>query len=462
MPTPVSVADSPSMAERSDKMLSTYDHQGEASQQLTPPTTARPWPYTPSMTSVSSASMTVPTSAADAEMIDIQALEASHSPEQQVVESSQHFHWGTYGVSSHDPAEEMNPPLPSQALYSAVSPSLLIRSPNYGMPHHPHVPMPSALSQVPMPLHPADARPLLAHTYEHCQDFDKIEVRFGPTYPRKSRSRANRNGRQAKRSRPVPQNGDLGYHDPNVDPMLQSIAPGHPAHVGPRHLTLDDKAPEDSKFLVDLRCQLSDDKGKGMWESIQQAYKERFGRKTKENLQMQLIRTIQSYAIWSQPEDQALREANEEYERRRYQEIRKIMKEKGGRQLWDWNEGNIAKRLVEMDIDEIDEKDPVKRTRRKRKSTVRRKSGGEPWVGCVNIQYNSQPRELSTHEDQMLLEAFCKTEPDSPHPEALTSSTGGNRDPSDKQSARVAKQACDQMLSRQGENLYPGSSPYMA
>ncbi|KAI0474714.1 hypothetical protein F4859DRAFT_504548 [Xylaria cf. heliscus] len=473
LPTPVSVAGSPSIPERSDKIMSTYDQQGVVSQQLTPPTTSRPWPYTPSMTSASSASMTVPTSSAEAEMLDIHSLESSHSPEQQatVVDSTPHFHWSTYGVSSHDPTEDLSTPLPSQSLYSSVPPSLLIRSPAYGLPPNTHVPLAPALSQVSMPPHPADPRPLMAHDYHQYDNLSHISLEYGQAYPaRRSKARANRTNRQSKRGRDIAQNsaksGSIGYSDGHANPMATDASPDTAANASPIFLTLDDKAPEDSRYLVELRCQLGDDKGKGMWEHIQQEYTERFGRKTKENLQMQLIRAVQSYANWPAEEDKALKEANEEYERRRYQEIRKIMKEKGGRRAWDWNEGSIAKRLVQMGVDEIDDRDPVKKTRRKRKSTVRQKSGGEPWVGCVNIQYNSEPRELTAEENELLLEVFCKPEPESPQPGAVEHpvipNTNSDRDSNENPSARVAKQACDQMLARQGEHIYNGHNQYMS
>ncbi|KAI1751881.1 hypothetical protein F4782DRAFT_540681 [Xylaria castorea] len=466
LPTPVSVAGSPSISERSDKMLSTYNQQGGVSQQLTPPTTSRPWPY-------ASSSMTVPTSTAEVEMLDIHSLESSHSPEQQttVLGSTPHYHWSTYGVSSHDPTEDLSPPLHSQALYSSVPPSLLVRSPGYELPPNTHIPLAPAPPQVSMPSYPADTRSLMVHDYPPFDNLSNISLEYGQAYPaRKSKARANRTSRQSKRGRDMAQsstkNGGIEYNDAHTNPMATNTSPNPVGHALLKHLTLDDKAPEDSRYLVNMRCQLSDDKGKGMWEHIQQAYKERFGRKTKENLQMQLIRSVQSYAIWPEEEDKALRDANEEYERRRYQEIRKIMKEKGGRRVWDWNEGNIAKRLVQMGVDEIDDRDPIKKTRRKRKSTVRQKSGGEPWVGCVNIQYNSEQRELTAEENEILLEAFCKPDPGSPRQEVtehpITSNANSDRNSSENQSARVAKHACDQMLAGQGEHLYNGHNQYMS
>ncbi|RWA15005.1 hypothetical protein EKO27_g1 [Xylaria grammica] len=448
LPTPVSVAGSPSMPERSSKMLSAYNQHGGGSQQLTPPTTSRPWPT--------------------AEMLDVQSLESSHSPEQHtaVVDPTPHFHWGAYGVSCPETTEELSQSLPSQSIYASVQPSLLMRSPPYGLPPNTHVPLAPALSQVSMPPHPTDTRPMMANDMHHqYSNLSNISLEFGQAYPaRKSlKARANRSNRISKRGRNVdqnsPRNGGIGYNG-------EHTASDTPAYPPPQPLTLDAKAPEDSRFLVEMRCQMSDDKGKGMWEHIQRAYGERYGHKTKENLQMQLIRTVQSYAIWPESEDKALKDAVEEYERRRYPEIRKIMKEKGGRHVWDWNDGSIAKRLVQLGVDEIDHQDPIKRTRRKRKSTVRQKSGGEPWVGCVNIQYNSEPRQLSADEDELLLDAFCKQEPESSQGDITEhlapSDIDGDRDSGESQSARVAKQACDQMLSGQGEHMYNGQNRYIS
>ncbi|KAI1425133.1 hypothetical protein F5Y12DRAFT_394955 [Xylaria sp. FL1777] len=472
LPTPVSVAGSPSMPEKPNKMLAAYDQHGGGSQQLTPPTTSRPWGYASSLRSTSSAPMTVPSSTA--EMLDMETLESSHSPEQHaaVVDPTPHFHWGSYGVSSHDPTEELSAPLPSQSLYSSVPPSLLMRAPPYGLPSNTHVPLAPALSQVSMPPHPADTRSLMANDLQHqFSNLSNISLEYGGTiHARKSKARASRSGRSSKRSRNIDPNATkdngIGYNGEHADIVTANTSADTPELPPPEHLTLDSKAPEDSRFLVELRCQMSDDKGKGMWEQIQQAYKEHFGHKTKENLQMQLIRTVQSYAVWPESEDKALKEAAEEYERRRYPEIRKIMREKGGRRVWDWNDGSIAKRLVQMGVDEIDQRDPVKRTRRKRKSTVRQKSGGEPWVGCVNIQYNAEPRQLTMEENELLLEAFCKAAPESSQREDITehptTCNNGDKGTGESQSARVAKQACDQMLSGRGEHLYGGQNGYMS
>ncbi|KAI1827118.1 hypothetical protein F4861DRAFT_432915 [Xylaria intraflava] len=472
LPTPVSIVGSPPMPERSEKMMSTYDQHGGGAQQLTPPTTSRPWPYTPSMTSASPAPMPVPTSAAG--MLDAHTMEASHSPEQHhaVADSTPHFHWSTYGVSNDDAAEELPAPLPPHSMHPGVQSSLMIESPPYGLSAGPHVQLAPGLSHASIHPHPSDIRPLMGNSlHDQYDNLSNISLEYVQTYPsrRSAKARASRSSRLPKRGRAAHQTSTKnsmnygGVHAVGMGPNKQPDAQNPTSDGAPKYLTLDAKAPEDSRYLVEVRCKMGDDKGKGMWEHIQQAYKERYGHKTKENLQMQLIRSVQSYAIWPKEEDEALKAAVKEYERRRYPEIRKIMKEKGGRRVWDWNDGSIAKRLVQMGVDEIDHQDPVKRTRRKRKSTVIPKSGGEPWVGCSNIPFN-EPRELTREENDLLLEAYCKTEPQpseqshtdgaAEYPPASSAACNGGLN--ENQSARVAKQACDQYFASQSDQLYCG------
>ncbi|KAI1436802.1 hypothetical protein GGR50DRAFT_171037 [Xylaria sp. CBS 124048] len=471
LPTPVSVVGSPPMLERSEKIMPSYDQHGGSAQQLTPPTTSRPWPYTPSMTSAAPASMTVPSSAAG--MLDTHSIHASsHSPEHHtaMADPTPHFHWSTYGVSGDDGAEELST---SQSMHHSVQSSLMIESPPYGLSPSPHGPLAPSL-QGAMNAHPTEMRPLMGnHIHDQFDNLSNISLEYVQTYPsrRTAKARASRSSRSAKRARTSHHgstkstaNAYASAHAVDVATGAQADTRGSPQQSAPKYLALDAKAPEDSRYLVEVRCRMSDDKGKGMWEHIQQAYKERYGHKTKENLQMQLIRSVQSYAIWPEEEDEALRAAVKEYERRRYPEIRKIMKEKGGRRVWDWNDGSIAKRLVQMGIDEIDHQDPIKRSRRKRKSTVIPKSGGEPWVGCVNIPFN-EPRELTREENELLLEAYCKTEAESSEQsrsddtaEYQSAPTSGSL--SEKQSARVAKQACDQYLAGQTESLYSGQGAH--
>jgi hypothetical protein len=139
------------------------------------------------------------------------------------------------------------------------------------------------------------------------------------------------------------------------------------------------------------------------------------------------------------------------------------MKEKGGRRVWDWNDGCIAKRLVEWGVDELDKEDLAKKPRKRGRSTAQAKSGGEAWKGTVNIQYYNEPRQLTEEENELLLEVFCRRDPQSPDPghmENITehpppSRASADRNSGENQSARVAKQACEQML-RQGEQLYNG------
>jgi hypothetical protein len=137
-------------------------------------------------------------------------------------------------------------------------------------------------------------------------NLSNISLEYGQAYPSRkaSKARANRAGRLSKRGRNLNQSSGESNSNVQTEAMAAGTAPDSqdPSTSAPRYLTLNSNAPEDSRYLVEMRCRLSDDKGKGMWEHIQQAYKERWGGKTKENLQMQLIRSVQQYAIWPEEE----------------------------------------------------------------------------------------------------------------------------------------------------------------
>jgi hypothetical protein len=146
------------------------------------------------------------------------------------------------------------------------------------------------------------------------------------------------------------------------------------------------------------------------------------------------------------------------------------MRELGGRNIWDWNEGCIAKMLVMVDIDEIDNSCP-KKVRRKRKHAARETAGGEAWTAVANNPFNTKPRALTHEEDEILLQAFCKSDPDSPPPEQLAGvaansppapNPGVDRSSRQSQSARVAKQACEQMMVKQSEQTYNGHAQYVS
>jgi hypothetical protein len=71
--------------------------------------------------------------------------------------------------------------------------------------------------------------------------------------------------------------------------------------TSPEPLRLKDNAPEEDRFLLELRQQHHSSKGKGMWDEICKAYEARFGKRyEKAALQMKLTRAKSKWVIWSE------------------------------------------------------------------------------------------------------------------------------------------------------------------
>ncbi|KAI1338281.1 hypothetical protein F5Y15DRAFT_124413 [Xylariaceae sp. FL0016] len=467
LPTPTSVAGSPSLSERSaSKMMhSSYSQQGGNSQQPTPPGTSRPWSYPVHVTTAASTAPMALHSTAD--IMEMHGLETSthSSPEGQepMGNPTPQFHWGQYSVST-DAHDELSPPMAHHPLFPSqlpsVAPSALINSTS-NMPLAPapsHVPM---LQSSPDPhdmthaMHAMDGLPTSYTSF--AQQHPTVLFDIAPAYSsrRSSKAKAARANRNSKKQRASSRaDGQQGSSSSNG---LQ----GKSNRSNAKTLTLKQDAPECDKYLLELRCQMDEDRGKGMWDHIATLYKERFGLKERAGLQMQLTRAVMKHGEWPAEEDEALRQAAEEWERRRLTEIKKLMKDFGGYQAWEWREGHIAKRLVSLGIDEFDEDEPNKRPRRQRKNAVRKHSSASQWP--MHHLYDQPPelRPVTAEQEAFLLDEFCKPGPLSPEPDMMQGVTedgclsrmSADRDPGEDQSARVAKQACDAMLAK--SSIYP-------
>ncbi|KAK6949434.1 hypothetical protein Daesc_009513 [Daldinia eschscholtzii] len=468
LPTPVSVAGSPSMNERTAKIMHPYNQHRANSQQPTPPSTSRPWP---------NYQINAP-----ADILEMQGLESSHSSSDhgQMVSEPQ-FQWGQYTVSSNEAPEEMPTHITHPSLFS-VAPTDLVR-PAISM-HPSSMPLP-APSQVPVLQNSPDPRDLapsvgpmesMHHHYPNIVHQPQVIMDF-TSYRRKSKSRTGRLGRPPKR--PRAQNRGLSKRDGEdlMDPQLSSSngdntsttkAPG-------RSITLRPDAPEKDRFILELRCQMDNDKGKGIWEEITKKYEERFGKRRQESLQMNLTRAVLKYAEWPAEEDEALRRAVEELDRRRYADLAKLMKEKyGGCQAWEWKEGHILKRLIDLGIEEFDPEDVTKKPRRKSKKAMAKRSNTKSWgvPGTTSLPYEDDTRTISTissEQENYILEHYCKPDPESSdpdamngvleHPNPLPPKGTANEDPGESRSERVAKQACEQILSRRDDHHVYGAVP---
>ncbi|KAI0473685.1 hypothetical protein GGR56DRAFT_545349 [Xylariaceae sp. FL0804] len=474
LPTPASVpASPPERSSTSDKILHSYDQHRGPSQQPTPPGTSQPWSYSSGMTTGSM------------EMLEMDGMESScHSPpeEHQTMSSQGHpSYWGQYTVSSTEGPEEMSPHMAHQPLYPVpipgVAPSVLINGGSHmtlgPAPSH-HV---SLLPHGPDPRH--HAHPLahmggvpghfggMGHPHPVVMDF--ATPIYSSRKPKPRMSRQNRSRKRAgTQSRALPKAGSPERESPpNIDGQPTTQAQPQPPI---KHLTLRPEASEADRFLLELRCQMNDDKrkGTGMWNEIAARYEVRYGKKERASLQMQLARTVLKHAVWPTEEDEALKYAMEELEKRRYSDTLKLMKEYGGCRVWDWKEGHIAKRLVELGFDEFDADEANKKLRRQRKAAMRKSSdGGEQQQRAPGM---GGPPTVTSDQENYIMEQYCKPERESPEPGGAMEGLPELpplRGPSDQQqqesaqdqSSRVAKQACDSILAKTPGHMYGSVAP---
>ncbi|KAI1492610.1 hypothetical protein F5X96DRAFT_691215 [Biscogniauxia mediterranea] len=475
LPTPVSVAGSPSLSERSSKMMHSYSPHAGASQQPTPPGTSRSWGYQVNVPCTSSAtSMELQHSAGD--MLNMHSLESSHSPDdhETMGNSAPPFHWGPYGVSSTEAPDEISPQIAHQSMFHGhlpnINPSELMRS-SLAATSSSNMPLAPAPSQVPILPHSQDPRAYipsvtpgdhLQHHYgglSHHQPSIVVDFAHNPYSSRKASrsSRSGRSYRSTKRARGQtrgPQDGSMG----------SASTEGKSSRLSTQRITLKDDAPEDTKYLLDLRCQMDGNKGKGMWEDIVKAYEVRYGSKQGPNLQMTLARAVLRYAVWPSSEDEALKRAVEELDRRRYKDLLKLMKDYGGCEAWEWKECHLAKRLVELGYDEFDPQESTKKPRRQRRKAMRNQSSSTTWDPTITGLAYGNPQPVSEEQEEYLFHQYCKPDPDAAGRESVQNiseheGVGVKRNTGDNQSARVAKQACQQILAGSNEQLYSSIPP---
>ncbi|KAI8959696.1 hypothetical protein F5Y11DRAFT_297028 [Daldinia sp. FL1419] len=462
LPTPVSVAGSPSMNERTAKIMHPYQHRA-GSQQPTPPNTSRPWP---------NYQINAP-----ADLMEMGGIDSSHpsSDHGQMVSEPQ-FQWGQYTVSSNEAPEEIPNHMTHPSLFS-VAPTDLVRPAISMHPTNMPLPAPAGAPVLQNSPDPRDMAPSMGsmdgmqHHYPSMVHQPQVIMDF-TSYRRKPKSRTGRLGRPPKRPRAqnrISKRDGEDLMDPqlsasNGDATSTSKTPG-------RSITLRPDAPEKDRFILELRCQMDNDKGKGIWEEITKKYEERFGKRRQESLQMNLTRAVLKYAEWPAEEDEALKRAVEELDRRRYADLAKLMKEKyGGCQAWEWKEGHILKRLIDLGIEEFDPEDVTKKPRRKSRKATNKRANPKSWnTPGATLPYEEDSRTISTissEQENYILEHYCKPDPEPQDPAAmhgvlehpisspLPPKGSADGDPGESRSERVAKQACEQILSRRDDRVY--------
>lgn len=323
LPTPVSVAGSPSISEGTSKPMQSYGQQrGRSSQQPTPPGTSRPDWANQHIIQTSQSGSPLPLQHTTNDMLEMHGLEASHSPPEdqgQPLVSEAHWDWGHYGVSCTEPQADMSPQLAHQSLFPVnmppnVAPSALVRPPMSLNPSN--LPLAPAGAHVPVLQHSPDPRNLgpsvnpMAHMGHHhyppIPNQPPVLMEFAPSRKRNSKQRSGRSRRAPRggvsNRASINGNGYRGYDGSQqqfgTSPDQQTKAQRTLAE----QITLSDDAPEADRYLFELRNSMLESKGKGMWEALQSAFTDRYGPKERAALQMQLSRAVMKHGQWPESE----------------------------------------------------------------------------------------------------------------------------------------------------------------
>ncbi|KAK0657146.1 hypothetical protein B0T16DRAFT_53028 [Cercophora newfieldiana] len=258
-------------------------------------------------------------------------------------------------------------------------------------------------------------------------------------------------------------------------------------------LVLRDDAPEDDKYLFQLRKEFISEKGKGMWEEMKAKYSEKHqGNWEKAALQMKVSRAVAKFGVWPKREIERLREAHQYYEEKRYQLILARMKENGGCRVWDWKPQHIEAMLVKLGVEEPTLDDKSGTRRRKNKAARRRASQSGhhhvanvmgDWSGGLGLHHfqghthhvvagrqtpfemideaNMAPTFTSEQENDYLDQIFSKSikaeNSLSPEVAEMAYDDGSRRQSQDlnnHQSECVARQACEQLMQQQTRDVY--------
>ncbi|KAB5549981.1 hypothetical protein GE09DRAFT_966707 [Coniochaeta sp. 2T2.1] len=504
--TPVSNAGSPPMHQRPKEFMRQF-HQTQSSsiaQQPTPPNTSTGVYYYSghdlSSSSQSPSPMTVHPHGSDFTMTPYMRQSPSHlhghpSPKpDDAPPPMQDAYLGSYGVSA-GPCNDPEVPNSFRGYQDfntvdPVDPSVFSRP---GGPIYPANMMTTGTAHTPILAHPdpmqyrppraGDIENLSGPGYQHITHHgpSTYQSRAASTPGRRTNTRRggkgnpnSRKGSAGARSQPTSRATDTASQDNDVE----SIVEGEDA------VALSDKCEEDARFIFDARRELvmKGQKGKGMWEAISRMYEERYGQRLeKATLQMRLTRAFAKHAIWPEKEIEILKEAFQEFERKRYRLILDWMKDNGGGKCWNWTPPLIEAKLIDLGYEEpnLDEKT---NTRKRRRLARRRRQaaaqhtpilhGGENWANGLGLTQAQAPMHhhhdhedpedmipnyTTEQRDQYIEEVVRTIKPEdlSPEPDVMDvqyhtrnedSSSNNNRDQSQQQNTQVAKQAVEHLM----------------
>ncbi|KAK4039325.1 hypothetical protein C8A01DRAFT_47175 [Parachaetomium inaequale] len=389
--TPASSSGSPPLQHKqSAKPMRNYHHSQAsalASQAPTPPDTSKMYSYNGyemTSSSQSPSPMTVNPTVTEAGFMPPYMAHSppiSHhpsSPKQSEIPPPIDPYLGHYTVSGANDGEVTHHSLqdyhPFGVEVTAPGAYLAQQHVPLGTPHmHHRMPSNGAAPVLSQP-HPSHYRPhSSAAQVGAIEDLRDPAMLLGPYPPHGTLSP----GRRAPpRKKPSPSRKPS--RTPKATPHMGSGATNGGGQFRPEddgeELTLRDDAPEDDKYLFQLRKEFISEKGKGMWEEMKARYSEKHqGNWEKAALQMKVSRAVARYGVWPEKEIERLKEAFDYFEEMRYQMIIARMKENGGCRVWDWKKPHVAAMLVKMGLEEetVNEKTG---TRRRRQKAARRQA----------------------------------------------------------------------------------------
>lgn len=313
MPTPASTHGSPNMSGESPlRMMATYPNSRSSSQQPATPGYSRPdieWAgHTAHQMSLPGSQRSSPMAMpASTDMMAVDAFETTSSPSHHGISTpapEQHY-WGAYGVPSSEHPNEFMPLLPSQHLYDpaanphAVPPTLLSNHP----PVSTHSMMlPSSSAQVPvLPRAPHQFGLNMGMAPRQFMGVQPTVVPKRKSLPRKTQTTRART-RRTKKTAAQNENAEVACKDEPASPEACLIALIDDADELIELQGGVDGADEQTLYVYSLWKKFYHLKGKGMWDSILDEWRTRYGPSEKPKLQMKIQRGVFNHAIWPDSE----------------------------------------------------------------------------------------------------------------------------------------------------------------
>lgn len=203
---------------------------------------------------------------------------------------------------SHHPFPEYHPTFPSVEVDPASG--FMVGRPLPVDTPHMHHRMPSGGAPTPLLGHPHPSQyrqPIRVGGIEDLRDPSMLPGNY-PSHVTLSPGRRAQPRKKAMTARKV-------SRTPKASPQTNGLENGAGANgqledEGDREeLTLRDDAPDDDKYLFQLRKEFISEKGKGMWEEMKAKYSEKHqGNWEKAALQMKVSRAVAKYGVWPKKE----------------------------------------------------------------------------------------------------------------------------------------------------------------